>query len=182
MDIKREVKLFWSSHSDAFLFYAIVLISIILIVQGLNKLAEQEQQNKEKNVVQSEIVNEITNKITITEEDDNINKQIINEFINYCKEERIEEAYRLLANDCKNEKYPNIDSFKELYYNKIFDQKRNVEVDIVEDNIYKVTFLEDMLESGKIDDRNNIVDYYKIETAVLENNLTIYINLKSSIE
>lgn len=186
MNIRREIKLFWSSHSDAFLFYAMVFGAVILITQGLNKMAKQERLEKEKNIIQNEVINEtineITNEITIKKEDDNINKEVINKFIDFCREKRIEEAYNLLSNQCRTEKYHNIESFEKLYYNKIFNQKRNIEIEIVENNIYKVIFYEDMLETGKIGDREKVVDYYKVEQTVLENDMKIYINLKNSIE
>ena len=37
-----------------------------------------------------------------------------------------------------------------------------------------------MLETGKIDKENNIVDYYKIEDSIMESK--IYINLQNNIK
>lgn len=174
MNLKRNLKIFWVEHSDPILFWSIVFLVVIFITQSLNFLAKA---NKEK-----ETANEIESKniITITKEEDKDNKEIIEKFLKYCADDNIKEAYSMLSENCKNGLYPTQEQFKTKYYNKIFNQKRETKVEIIDNETYKITFLEDILESGKIDGRESLEDYYKIEQYIGENK--IYINAKNTIK
>ncbi len=90
---------------------------------------------------------------------------IIDNFITYCNSGKIEEAYKLLSEDCKKIIYPNINDFKEKYYDKIFGTgKKTVEMENWIDNIYKVDFYEDFISSGSYTDSRKIQDYITIVT------------------
>ena len=105
---------------------------------------------------------------------------MIEEFIKLCQNKEIERAYELLSTKCKTDLYPNIEKFKEQYYNKIFNVKREIEIEIVDNQTYKIKFTEDILESGKIEGRESIIDYYKIDSEILEDKL--YINNEKTIK
>lgn len=174
--IRRALKIFWIEHGTPILFWIIVLIVVIFIVQGLNSLAiKQQQYEKKENSTNSTKINDISTK----EKEQNI--ELINSFLNYCKNKQIKQAYDLLSENCKNDLYPTLNDFSEKYYNKLFNKNSDIEVEYENNSgFYKIIFYEDMLESGKVDGRDNIIDYYKIEEEILENK--VYINIKNSIK
>jgi len=60
--------------------------------------------------------------------DDNVSEKsvnIIEDFFRLCNEANVEEAYKLLSVDCKEELYPTIQDFITKYYNRIFTEKRS---------------------------------------------------------
>lgn len=169
MGLKSKMKIFWSEHRDPILFYIIIILGILLLIKGLNKLAGNRLNENEAN-----------NEIEISFQENKENKKLIDEFLQYCRNKQIEKAYDLISDKCKKEKYNTVSSFEKNYYNKIFNQNKNIEIEKQENNTYKITFYNDMLETGKIDKENNIVDYYKIEDSIMESK--IYINLQNNIK
>lgn len=88
---------------------------------------------------------------------------IIDDFVSCCNSGKIEEAYNLLSDECKEKMYENIDKFKNNYYNQIFGKgKRNATVTNWVGDIYKVNFAEDALSTGKSSAENKLQDYITI--------------------
>lgn len=167
--IRRKIKIFWLEHSGPIKLYTLVIVGVIVVVQFLNQMAIEKVKYKERNS------NTITSQTVEEKEKIRKNIYLINTFIKYCTEQKIVEAYDLLSKECKNTKYQTIEEFKDNYYNKTFNKKLNAEVEYDEKtNLYKVIFYEDMLESGKIEGRDNITEYYKIQQENQEKK--IYIN------
>lgn len=89
----------------------------------------------------------------------------IDKFVEYCNNSQISEAYNLLTDECKKEMYPQIDNFKEQYYNNIFSgEEKIISVENWIGNIYKVKFSENALSTGKYNTDNIINDYITIVT------------------
>lgn len=171
--IRREIKLFWARNGKPLLQIIGFILLVIMVIQGLNQYtilsnkekAEQELETKEQRETEKK-----------KQEDIKEDKEFISKFIDYCNKNNIEEAYQMLSTKCKEKKYLSIKNFKEKYINKIFGDKKDFEITLKEDNIYKIVFLEDILQAGKIENRRKIEDYYRIEEDVLGNK-TITINL-----
>lgn len=99
----------------------------------------------------------------------------IENFVSYCNNGEIEQAYSLLSSECKEELYPTIEDFTELYYNKVFNgEKKNISVENWSNNIYKVEIAGDFLSTGKFDENDIQEDYI---TIVLENNENYKLNI-----
>ena len=86
----------------------------------------------------------------------------VNDFVNLCNSQKVEDAYNLLSDDCKEELYTSIDLFRDNYYNVIFNQKRNISVELWIDNTYKVTFEPDSLSTGIYSTENTVQDYISV--------------------
>ena len=174
-ELRRKIKIFWIEHGTPILFWTIAIIIVFAIIQLLNYNAEQ--QLKIENRVNEQNISETQN---IYKENSNYTK-LINDFLQYCNSKQIEKAYEMLSENCKTELYPTIDDFSNSYYNIIFSQSRDIEVkyDSIND-IYQIVFYEDILESGKLENRDSITDYYKIEHEILEEK--IYINYTTRIK
>lgn len=162
--IRRAITIFWVEHGTPILFWTIVVVAIILIVQGLNALAIKKQEQESK------ITDKTSNTMQpISAEENSDNIELINTFIDYCKKEQLEEAYSLLSEKCKKDLYPTLVDFTNKYYKKVFNQKRNTEIKYDSSKgIYRIMFYEDILESGKIENRENIEDHYEVEQEVIE--------------
>jgi len=175
MGLKSKIEIFWSEHRDPILFYTIIIGAIIVITQCLNLVAKA-------NIAQNQIAEENSNQIEVktSPKEDIENKKLVEQFLEYCKNNKIEEAYNLISNECKEEKYKTLEDFKTDYYNKIFNKKRSIEVKKQKNNSYKVTFYEDMLETGEADESTSIVDYYTIQDSVIE--IKLNINTQNNIK
>ena len=179
MGLKSKIKIFWSEHRDPILFYLLLFIVIVLIVQGLNSIAKM--MNIEENEINNNnINNQIGNEMIVTVKEDKTNRKLVEQFLDYCKNNKIEEAYNLISDECKEEKYKTLADFKANYYNKIFNKKRSVEVKKQKNNSYEVIFYEDMLETGKADENTSITDYYTIQDSIIE--IKLNINTQNNIK
>lgn len=171
--IRRKIKIFWLEHSDPIIFFGGIIIGVIIITQILNRLAIEKKENE----VNSNNVNE--NTVTQTYIYSTEDKKTIQNFINYCKENKTEEAYELLSYNCKNELYQTYETFIREYYNKLFTESIMPEIRYDEEKqIFKITFYSDIIETGGF--TNSTTDYYKIEQNIPENK--IYINYYKNVK
>lgn len=166
--------------SNRYLILAIMaaIIFLFLLINTLNNISKEnnnkkaEEQNKiQQNSQKKEIYTPEKTTISGTnvrpqkQED---NKTVINDFINYCNQKQIEQAYNLLTEDCKEEVFfSNINNFSNNYVNKIFNGKKTYSMQswINRDThtTYKVKIVEDMISTGKITSvQNEIEDYYTV--------------------
>ena len=88
---------------------------------------------------------------------------LVNTFLNFCNNKEVEEAYNLISDECKKEKYPTLEEFKKFYYDDIFEEKRecNLQAWISESDyiVYKVRYSNSMLATGTYDETNVYEDY-----------------------
>ncbi len=176
MGLRSKIEIFWSEHRDPILFYAILGIGIIIIMRGIYMLTSRVD-NQDEEILDNNVKLEDT---IVTSQSSKDERKLVNQFIEYCKNEKLEEAYNLISDECKKEKYKTLADFKTDYYNKIFNKKRSIEVKKQKNNSYKVTFYEDMLETGEADESTSIVDYYTIQDSVIE--IKININTQNNIK
>lgn len=166
--LRRKIKIFWTEHGTPILFWGIVLVALIFSLKILNQIAinnTKTNQNLKDQVKQEEAYKE-----------DKENIELINIFLNYCKDGRIDEAYKLISESCKKDKYKTIEEFRDKYYYKFFSDNYEIQIDFnTNNNLYEIRFYKDILESGKVKNRNYITHYYMVQEEILDNK--IYINL-----
>ena len=154
---------------------AIAIIVIGLIIFRLLNIINDGLQSGNQNIAnQTQKIDENSlNSIYITSERSAITGQessisqdrvtVIDKFMEYCNSGNIEEAYKLLSDECKEEMYSTIDKFKTAYYIPVFGKgKKNVTITNWIGNIYKVDMGEDFLSTGKYTKENNLQDYITI--------------------
>ena len=99
----------------------------------------------------------------ISEEQYESDTNVLNQFLEYCNNKQIEEAYNLISEDCKENIYKTIDVFKQSYYNPIFAEKRayNLQSWVSTDSytVYRIRYTTDMLSTGKYQENNVYQDY-----------------------
>lgn len=89
--------------------------------------------------------------------------ETISKFLQYCKNGKIEEAYSMLSEDCKNEGYKTIEKFTNGYVNTKFNKNQVYEIQKWERNTFKVNISEDMLATGQTNNTKT-VEYITIVT------------------
>lgn len=182
------------------IWVTIIFIGFIIgIIQLLNWFTANEMNKNIGQNIQSneENGNRITDTIPIKETKPAItegyisetqakkNKDTIDMFIEYCNNKKVKEAYNLLTDECKETNYPTIQGFINNYYKRVFATARTCSIQnwIVSGNscTYQITYLEDIISSGKIDNSNSINDYItviKMEDKEQKLNINSYIGRK----
>ena len=129
----------------------------------INQINENTQISSNSNLENN---TQDTNSEITTDTTRKNSKKLIEQFVKYCNNNQIEDAYGMISKDCKTVLFPNINIFKNNYIKKIFN------------GIYKVTYMNNILQSGGKSDKQRI-DYIYItdedENKVLSLNKFLYI-------
>lgn len=152
-----------------------IVLAIIFVLQLLNYLSKQKAQNQNNKIIsntndslQYNNLDLSTNKSVLSGEEISQQKQdsikIIDNFFTYCNEQKIQEAYDLLTEECKEEMYSSVELFNEMYYQKVLNgQKKNISIENWTNHTYKVTINDDFMATGKYSDENKMQDYITIQ-------------------
>lgn len=182
----RIIRYFNQNRRQIIVVIAIIAF-VIIIIQVLNYFAKQ-QDLEENNTITNSVFqtnSKSPNVIHTTPSVSDIeistltameNQQIIDNFINSCNSGEIEQAYNYLSSDCKNILFPTVNDFKSKYYDSIFTSKKDYSIEnwitAVSAYTYKITFVNNILASGTIED--NIEDYITVVSENGESKLNIY--------
>lgn len=160
-----------------FIIIAIVLI-VFFILRILNNKAIVDTENAkiEYERIKSQYSNIDRSNITALSENSNdklnesidVDRNVLDEFFEFCNKKDVKSAYNLLTDECKELVYPNIESFKKLYYNPVFNGKQKIYyaqswIMVGSTYTYEVTIMNDYLSTGK-KDGDVIKDYYTVMT------------------
>ena len=183
----------WYNRNRKIILRVIGIIVVgIIIVKLIQYLLSENNKRKENdvNINETNIIETRLNTIAMQENISVVSGEtitqtqkdqltILDNFIKYCNENKINEAYALLSDDCKNEMYPKVENFKQSYYNAIFSGGyKNVSVENWIGNIYKVKFINDALSTGVYDKQNTIQDYI---TLVCDSQGNVKLNINNYI-
>lgn len=175
----------------------IIMIALgIIVLQTLNKLAGEERKAKLENIAKE--TNSSTSSQSTTISDGNTsaitgqkvknsiaNTEIIKQFVKYCNEGQVENAYNMLTDDCKERIYPSLERFKTIYYEKIFKINRMYTLEnwYEEGNsaTYYIKYTEDVMASGNTESKNNMSDYITVTKQQMTNclNINSYVGTKT---
>lgn len=168
-NMRRSIKLFFATYGSLLFRIIGVIAIIIFILQGINYLyKENSQNNLKENSISNRAMMEKQEKLKNEKED----KILISKFLDYCNDKRVEEAYNILSEECIKENYQTLEKFSKEYVAEIFTYKKDYEIEL-ENDLYKITIIDGILESGSVENRKSIVCYCRVEENVLER--TIYI-------
>ena len=162
----KNIIRFYNQNRKAIWITVIAIIFIIIAIHVLNDLTiknNEEKRNASKNIVTEKDYKENPD-ISVTIPDTKVQEEkelIVDQFIRYCNSGEIENAYNLLSKDCKNELYPTIERFKQIYINSVFNTTKLYSKEIYVGNIYKVKLYEDILSTGNVSS-SVVEDYYVI--------------------
>ena len=167
MEIKRKIRLFFSTYGESLFKIIGVILVIWLVIRLFNQMAvnnAKERKLQNELTYENQIENEKKNQLEVQE------KKIIENFINYCNQKEIEKAYNMLSDTCKQENYPTMEEFKNKYINSVFNMYICDYKIVKNDDIYTVTLVEDMIATGKTNETKE--QKYKL-VGVLERKIEI---------
>ena len=153
-----------------------IVAFVIIMIQVLNNIVKKQKENKNNEYVnnvestsnsqkndtisESIISNKTVNKLTSES-----NTEIIGKFMKFCNESKLEEAYALIGDDCKERMYKTKDDFIEKYYKKIFTESKTYSLENFYTNgnytTYRIKIKNDILVSGR-EEKEYIEDYFTI--------------------
>lgn len=171
------------------IFITIIIIAFLFaLLQLLDKSLEIKNRYESDNMSKVEnIENEnilISGKsISTGEKISNLilqkDSEIIKKFIEYCNDKNLEEAYNLLTDECKEEMFPNINDFMNIYYMSFFNgETQYYTIENWSGNTYEINLVGDILSTGKVNDMKNKQDYI---TIVKQKNDNYKININNYI-
>lgn len=169
---------FYNQNRRKIIKIILIIVFIIAIIQLLNYFSKRDNRS-EKSINNENINNVIYGKEVISDKSavtgDGVSEkqlkndsEIINKFLNYCNEGNLNEAYNILTDECKEEMYPTLNDFNNIYFKYTFGgEKKTYTIENWIDNVYQVRITGDILSTGKIDNATTKQDYI---TIVEENN------------
>ena len=187
-------RLFRQYNQNKLQFWIIVIIIalLLILIHVLNGFARQENQkrvsqdsttiNKEEQKQSQKLSEPMIDGKSLNTKQKSEYIQIIDNFINSCKNAEVEKAYSLLSDNCKSVLFPTKELFEKNYINNYFQKNNKIDYELWNSSyyiIYKIYFYEDMLTTGKVENAF-YEDYYTIikENNVKKINVNSYINRK----
>ena len=144
------------------LIIVVIVVAIATIVLSNNKKISSTANNNQAEEIYKPSQTVIKGS-DISSKQYKLDDSIVSKFIEYCNTGKIEEAYSLLSEECKNNLYQTIEIFKENYFNKIFSKKRsyNLQAWISKGKytIYKIRYTNNMLSTGTYEKSDVYQDY-----------------------
>ncbi len=165
----HKIRSFYNSNRAIIWIIIGCLGSVILMLQVFNNNAKKKNIEISTKDITSSSNTTIYPNVPEKENKNADTKEILYNFMEECNEGNIEVAYNLLSTDCKEEMFPNLEEFKNKYINTIFSTKKTYDIQPWIANkysIYKISIYPNALETGNINDDEEINSYY---TVVKEN-------------
>ena len=160
------------------------IIGFILLLLILGNLSAMEQNkidsneivgfNKAYNIYQPQETTMIGDDVSKTEQTQYSN--LIDQFVQFCNEGEAMQAYQLLTKECKEELYPDVQTFYRDYIQTRFKVKRDYSLQswFNSNNVtYRVSLIEDMLSTGKVSGNEKLEEYYTVVRTKEGNRLNI---------
>ena len=186
----HNLKRFYDQNRKGIWMAIIIIASIFILLQLLNYFARKNNEKELSNSVNIEEINinektntnvnlkSSTSAITgesVSSKNLNTATETIEKFINFCNEKKLDEAYNMLTEECKNEMYTSVNIFEQAYYNNVFNgEEKSCNIENWTGDIYKVNIVGDMLATGKSNNGYTKQDYITVKKE--ENNYKLNIN------
>ena len=157
----------------------IIVVAIILLIQVLNSIAKKSREessnvvndetsnksqtsSKSPNIMQTQVS---TGGSDVSKSDARNNQMLIANFVSYCNNKSITDAYNMLSEECKKELFSTEDEFNNKYLKKIFTNKKDYNIEAWKNKsvgvTYRVTYVDDILSTGKVG--TNTEDYITVD-------------------
>ena len=179
---------FFNQNRGTIIKVILIIVFILALIQLLNLYSKTRNSNN-KNVISDEKSNVLSENNELVSDESLISggkisekvlsqsTGLIEKFINYCIDGNVESAYNLLTDECKEEVFPTIEDFYNIYYSSIFDgSKKNYTIENWYGNIYRVRITNDILSTGNLDEGNASQDYITVVSDKI--NINSYIERK----
>ena len=169
--MNKFIRYYNQNRREVFIVIIIILFAIFLL-HFINFVIAYKKDKKAKETMSSSLQN------STIKRNDNINtyqvikgsKNVITaendidyivRFIEYCNDGKVDEAYKMISDDCKVVLFPSVEYFKNYYFINIFNTNKSYSIQDWSGPIYKVDFKDNILYTGKID-ANTIQDFITV--------------------
>lgn len=172
----HKLRRFWNQNKNQIIRTIAIIAFILIIIQLINYLVKKKNENSLSNIKQNttEISNVVSNCLVsgqsavtgkdVSQEQLKSATTVIEEFVSYCNQQDLENAYSLLTDECKQQMYTSLEVFRQAYYNNVFDgEKKNCTIENWFGDTYKVNIMEDILSTGKDNNGYSKQDYITIK-------------------
>ncbi len=171
---------FWNQNRKDIIKIIAIIAFIIIIIITVNILLEnnrsdnQEIEENENRQPNQSVITGIEVPTETTQE----NVNIIEQFVDYCNSQDIENAYDLLSSSCKEEYNNDINVFMQNYYNQIFQTSKTYSMELwlneIDSYTYQIKYYEDnLLATGGTAVNSNLEDYITVIKENGENKINI---------
>lgn len=162
---------YWNQNKRKILITIAVIALIIIIIQIANNMIRKQNEKSQNEIKQGTVANDITkpdesiiSQDKLTEKEAKDNSDFIEQFVEFCNQKKINEAYNLLTDDCKTELYPTRELFVSNYMNQIFEEQVNYELQlwytVSNCYTYRITYNRgNLLQTGGQGNSSNFLDY-----------------------
>lgn len=171
---------YYNQNRKAIWQIILIIALVILVIQLINSFVKSSMQKENSISIKEEnVIDNINNNLNSVYVEDNKtslsgenisssvlkrNTEIIDEFFEKCNNMDFEGAYDMVSNQCKEEMYSDLESFKSNYCMKIFDgNSKSISIEPWTGSIYKITIKDDMLATGQNNNTDVKQDYITIE-------------------
>ena len=182
----HNLRRFYYQNKEKIWKVVLIIAFLLGIIYFLNHKAIEDNNKNSSTVISSSNVsysdNEnntyISNKSAISggsvtkQEVEKINSTI-SKFLQYCKNEKYEEAYNMLSLDCKEKKYQTLEKFTQNYAKTKFNKNDVYEVEEWINNTYRVSISVDKLATGELGNSKKLTEYITIVEEDSQNKLNI---------
>lgn len=157
--------------------FALFVIKLSNSAYETNEQRKIQEANKSKNEIKIENEQEKENYYAI---ESNSIEKTMDSFVQFCNNKQIENAYKMLTQECKKAMFPTIEDFEKIYINNIYNVER--EYKLIEwstegnKSVYQVTLYGNILATGNSNDLTQ--EYY---TFIKENNGNYKLNINNYI-
>ena len=168
----KKLLSYWNQNQRKILITIAVIALVIIIIQIANTMIREqnkrENENKtERNIIANDITKpseSIISNNKLTEKETKENSDFIEQFVELCNQNKVDEVYQMLTDDCKAELYPTKEIFISNYINQIFQQPVNYELQLwyTASNCYtyRITYNKgNLLQTGGKGEAGNFLDY-----------------------
>lgn len=182
MNLRR----FYNQNRKSIWRIAIIIAFLLIMLQLLNTFQKRKEEGIKDRINSSNIAKESNNQIQVSSSKSTVTgkqisssslkekTQIITDFLENCNNRKVEEAYKMLTEECKEELYATVSDFRTYYCGNFFNEPRaSFEIENWFDDTYKVNIIPDMLSTGKVNDNDKKQDYITIQKVNDEYKLNI---------
>lgn len=161
----------WNQNRRQIIIIGLVVVFFFIIIQILNQMAKEENRNTNIENTNIELKEELPTEsiisgTTVSEKTTKENTQIVSEFIENCNTGKVQDAYALLTDKCKEALFPTEEIFKTNYYDIIFTEKRiyNIKnwISNSGSNTYLIEYFNDVMATGKVEEEIAFQDYITV--------------------
>lgn len=174
---------YFRQNKERIIRIAIFIAFLILILQILNNWSKNNKDTEVSANVPN-IYNSSNGTIrsdrtmvsggSVSRETLNETNNIVENFVDRCNNGKVEEAYNMISNACKEVLYPNYEMFYNNYYKNLFENnKRTYSIENWSADTYVVKYTKDILSTGKTLENATYQDYITIVTENNEKKLNI---------